>query len=154
MAKSQNLSTGPTSEEGKAISCQNSTKHGLTSVKLNTSEEQSLYEAMVASFTEEHNPKGVTEEILVSDIAMIRIRLNRFDRAENALFFIEQDQKGTPKELLHAMGIDDYGLRNEISQKIESNASYLDEINPKEKAWCQKLLNELDTKRPMPGDHA
>ena len=39
MAKTQNLSTGPTSEEGKAISYQNSTKYGLTSVKLNTSEE-------------------------------------------------------------------------------------------------------------------
>jgi len=115
MTKSQNLSTGPTSEEGKAISCQNSTKHGLTSVKLNTQEEQSLYDAMVASLTEELNPQGMTEENLVSDMAMIRIRLNRFDRTENALFFIEQDQKATPK-LLHAMGIDDYGLRSEISQ--------------------------------------
>jgi len=152
MAKSQNLSTGPTNEEGKAISCQNSTKHGLTSVKLNTPEEQSLYDAMVDSLNEEYNPQGLTEDILVSDIAMIRIRLNRFDRAENALFFIEQDQKATPNELLHAMGIDDYGLRSEISKKIESNANYLDEINPKEKAWCQKLLNELDTKRPMPVD--
>ena len=74
MAKSQNLSTGPTSEEGKAISCQNSTKHGLTSVKLNTSEEQSLYDAMVDSLNEEYNPQGLTENILVSDIAMIRIR--------------------------------------------------------------------------------
>ena len=149
MAKSQNLSTGPTNEEGKAISCQNSTKHGLTSVKLNTPEEQSLYDAMVDSLNEEYNPQGLTEDILVSDIAMIRIRLNRFDRAENALFFIEQDQKATPNELLHAMGIDDYGLRSEISQKIEPNTNYLDEINPKEKAWCQKLLNALDTKRPM-----
>jgi len=50
------------------------------------------------------------------------------------------------------MGIDDYGLRSEIAQKIKSNTNYLDEINPKEKAWCQKLLNELDTKRPMPVD--
>jgi len=48
---------------------------------------------MVASLIEEYNPKGLTEEILISDIAMIRIRLNRFDRAENALFFIEQDKK-------------------------------------------------------------
>lgn len=121
MAKTQNLSTGPTSEEGKAISCQNSTKHGLTSVKLNTSEEQSLYDAMVASFTEEHNPKGLTEEILISDIAMIRFRPNRFDRAENALFFIEQDKKATPDGLLYAMGINDNDLRSEIAQKIESN---------------------------------
>ena len=93
MSKLQNLSTGPTSEEGKAISCMNSTKHGLTSVKLNTAEEQSLYDAMVASLTEELNPQGMTEVNLVSDIAMIRIRLNRFDKAENALFFIEQDKK-------------------------------------------------------------
>ena len=93
MTKSQILSTGPTSEEGEAISCQNSTKHGLTSVKLNTPEEQSLYDAMVDSLNKEYNPQGLTEDILVSDIAMIRIRLNRFDRAENALFFIEQDKK-------------------------------------------------------------
>ena len=92
ITKSHNLSTGPTSEEGIAISCQNSTKHGLTSVKLNTAEEQSLYDAMVVSLTEELNPQGMTEVNLVSDMAMIRIRLNRFDRAENALFFIEQDQ--------------------------------------------------------------
>jgi len=98
MAKSYNLSTGPTSEEGKAISCQNSTKHGLTSVKLNTAEEQPLYDAMVASLTEELNPQGMTEVNLVSDMAMSRIRLNRFDRAENALFFIEQDQKATPNK--------------------------------------------------------
>ena len=152
MAKSQNLSTGPTSEEGKAISCQNSTKHGLTSVKLNTTEEQSFYDAMVASLTEELNPQGMTEENLVSDMAMIRIRLNRFDRAENALFFIEQDKKGTPDGLLYVIGINDNGLRREMIKKIEGNTNYLDEINPKEKAWCQQLLNELDTKRPMPGD--
>ena len=152
MAKSQNLSTGPTSEEGKAISCQNSTKHGLTSVKLNTSEEQSLYDAMVDSLNEEYNPQGLTENILVSDIAMIRIRLNRFDRAENALFFIEQDKKGTPDGLLYVIGINDNGLRREMIKKIEGNTNYLDEINPKEQAWCQKLLNELDTKRSMPVD--
>ena len=60
---------------------------------------------MVASLTEEHNPKGLTEEILVSDIAMIRIRLNRFDMAENALFFIEQDQQASPDRLLNKIGI-------------------------------------------------
>jgi hypothetical protein len=62
MAKSPNLNWPPTSEEGKAISCQNSTKYGLTSVKLNTAEEQSLYDAMFASLTEELNPQGMTEE--------------------------------------------------------------------------------------------
>ena len=34
----------------------------------------------------------MTKVNLVSDMAMIRIRLNWFDRAENALFFIEQDK--------------------------------------------------------------
>lgn len=63
MAKSQNLSIGP-------ISCHNSTKHGLTSVKLNTAEEQSLYDAMVALLTEELNPKGMTKVNLVSDMAI------------------------------------------------------------------------------------
>ena len=150
MAKSQNLSTGPTSEEGKAISCQNSTKHGLTSVKLNTAEEQFFYETMVELFTEEHNPQGLTEKILVSDLAMIRIRLNRFDKAENALFFIEQDKQATPEKLLYNMGISDYGLRSELIKKIENNTNYLGESDPKEEAWCKKLLSELDSKVPMP----
>ena len=133
IAKAQNLSIGPISEEGKTICCQNLTKHGLTSVKLNTAEEQSLYDMIVVSLTEELNPKGMTEVNLVSDMAMIRIRLNRFDRAENALFFIEQDNKATPTNLLYEMGIDEHGLRSEITQKIESNANCLDEIDPREK---------------------
>jgi hypothetical protein len=133
MAKSQNLSTGPTSEEGKAISCQNSTKHGLTSVKLNTAEEQIFYETMVELFTEEHTPQGLTEKILVSDLAMIRIRLNRFDKAENALFFIEQDKQATHEKLLYAMGIDDRRLQNEIIKKLNNGSSYIDEQDPNQK---------------------
>jgi hypothetical protein len=134
IAKAQSLSTGPISEEGKTISCQNSTKHGLTSVKLNTAEEQSLYDVMVVSLTEELNPLGMTEVTLVSDMAMVRIHLNRFDRAENALFFVDQDKKATPTNLLYEMSIDGHGLRSEITQKIGSNANYLDEIDSKEKA--------------------
>ena len=47
---------------------------------------------MVALLTEELKPQEMTEVNLVSYMAMIRIRLNRFDRAENALLFIEQDK--------------------------------------------------------------
>jgi hypothetical protein len=43
---------------------------------------------MVASLTEEHNPNGLTEGILVSDMATMRIRLNRFDRAGKTLTVI------------------------------------------------------------------
>ena len=150
MAKSQSLSTGPTSEEGKAVSRLNSTKHGLTSVKLNTAEEQTLYETMVELFTEEHNPQGLTEKTLVNDLAMIRIRLNRFDKAENALFFIEQDKQATPEKLLYAIGIDDRRLQNEIIKKLNNGSSYLDEQDPNQKEWCKKLLSELDSEVPMP----
>ena len=73
----------------------------------------------------------MTEENLVSDMAMIRIRLNRFDKAENALFFIEQDKQASPDRLLSKMGINDYALRNEIINKLENNSRYLDEIDPK-----------------------
>jgi len=69
---------------------------------LNTSEEQSLYDAMVASLTEELNPKGMTEENLVSDMAMIRIRLllqlgykNMRRRSEICAFMFE-DVKTLP----------------------------------------------------------
>jgi len=91
MAKSNKRGGGPKTDAGKDISSQNSTKHGLTSVKLISGYEAENYQHMVALLIEEHEPKGITEEQLVNDIAMIRIRLNRFDTVENTLFSIEQE---------------------------------------------------------------
>lgn len=76
---------GPKTVKGKLISSQNSLKHGLTSSLLSDSE-QAKHQMLQKAFFEEHSPKTITEELLVSDLAMIRVRLERFDEVEISLF--------------------------------------------------------------------
>ena len=69
------LSTGPTSEAGKAISSRNHTIHGLTSVadsnfKVLPDEDQSAFDHMFAKFHKEWNATTATEEELVTRLAV------------------------------------------------------------------------------------
>ncbi len=64
------LSTGPTSEEGKAISSRNNFRHGFTGAFcLLPGESQEEFNQLVADLSEEHQPATVTESILVNDMA-------------------------------------------------------------------------------------
>jgi|GEM_PF-3436284 len=63
-------STGPTSEEGKAISSRNNFRHGFAGAFcLLPSESREEFDQLVSDLTEEHNPSTVTESILVNDMA-------------------------------------------------------------------------------------
>ncbi len=64
------LSTGPTSAEGKAISSQNNFRHGLTGTfKVLASENQEDFDQLLAALRDEHQPSTPTEDILVSKMA-------------------------------------------------------------------------------------
>jgi len=67
------LSTGPKTEAGRAISSQNRTSHGLTRHNgvflLLPSEDPNGFEALKASLAEEHQPATETESILVNAMA-------------------------------------------------------------------------------------
>ena len=80
-------SCGPKTAEGKATSCLNSLKHGLTGKFLlfSNSEEASLYEAHVKSYQSQFQPVGPEECTLVRSIADIRWRLNQIPGLEMAL---------------------------------------------------------------------
>ncbi len=82
-------STGPKTDSGKAVSSQNSTKHGLysrdiviKSSKLNESREQ--YENLVVDMFNEFSPVGRFQEQLVFKIANCLWRSQRVIRAETA----------------------------------------------------------------------
>ena len=89
---------------------------------------------MVALLTEELKPQEMTEVNLVSYMAMIRIRLNRFDRAENALLFIEQDKiKQTDGYILRSFKCDlgvreilDPAALNKILKALQRKAKMKD----------------------------
>ncbi len=64
------LSTGPTSVEGKAISSQNNFRHGLTGAfKVLATENQEDFDQLLAALRDEHQPSTPTEDILVSKMA-------------------------------------------------------------------------------------
>src|SRR6266851_164006 len=63
-------STGPRTDEGKAIASQNSLKHGLASgTLLIPGEDPAAYEALVADFIAQHQPVTPGEEIAITDMA-------------------------------------------------------------------------------------
>ena len=63
-------STGPRTDEGKAIASQNSLKHGLASgTLLIPGEDPADYNALVADFIRQHQPQNPGEELALTDMA-------------------------------------------------------------------------------------
>src|SRR3990172_8931611 len=82
-------STGPKTEEGKKTSSQNSITHGINAVDITINsprlkENQSDYDLLVASLTDELRPKSVFQEHLVYKIANCLWRYRRVISAETA----------------------------------------------------------------------
>jgi hypothetical protein len=84
------LSTGPKTEQGLAISSQNHTVHGLTrhngSFKLLASENQSEFDSFKQSLLDEHQPITATEGILVTSMAESHWLSNRAASLQQTCF--------------------------------------------------------------------
>jgi hypothetical protein len=80
-------SSGPKTEQGKAISSQNSFKHGLYSKAIIIpGEDPAQFEALRADLAAEHRPVGLTEEMLVDEVAQHYWRMKRFRALEAQIF--------------------------------------------------------------------
>ena len=92
-AQSIHHATGPRTEAGKAISSQNATKHGLAAGILflpteNPADFHALHEALRA----DHNPTGVTQSLLVADMARHHWLMDRAIRLQT-LALVQNDLK-------------------------------------------------------------
>ena len=105
---------GPKTEQGKEISSKNSFKHGLTAKGFVNDEEKTEYESMNDGLLEEYLPVGVIELMLVNDLAMIRIKLNRFKEVEAALFIKSRNQATVTTPLAFLLDEDDEQEPDEI----------------------------------------
>lgn len=83
---------GPKTNSGKKISSKNAIKHGLTGLNFIASAEQTRYELLIEKLQEEYDTKTITEELYLSRIASLQIRLERIINAEQAAFAIAQDE--------------------------------------------------------------
>jgi len=85
--KNARLSTGPTSEAGKAKSSLNAVKTGLTGrAVLLPGEDAARYEAHVARFIERFKPLGEEEQNLVQSLADTEWRLLRIPALEMGIY--------------------------------------------------------------------
>ncbi len=81
------LSQGPATAEGKAISSQYATKHGLNCRQIVlANESQAEWESYLASYRGTYRPEGACEDDLVNEMAAARWRLRRVVSMERALF--------------------------------------------------------------------
>jgi hypothetical protein len=116
-------STGPKSEQGKAVSSQNSFKHGLYSKSvLIPGEDPARFEACRADLAAEHRPVGVTEEILVDEVAQHYWRMKRYRALEVQMYKSkgEKEDGSTALDTANLVKCIDLGLFTSIQRALNS----------------------------------
>lgn len=87
--KNAELSTGPTSPDGKAKSCLNAVKTGLTGrTVLLPAEDAAAYQAHITGFFTHHQPHGDDERNLVQSLADTEWRLLRIPALEFGIYAV------------------------------------------------------------------
>jgi hypothetical protein len=85
------LSKGPKTSEGTAVSSKNARKHGLLSADLVLPDEDaSEYVEFVQELDQELHPQGALEKSVVERIVGLLWRLRRAGKLENAILYWEQ----------------------------------------------------------------
>lgn len=90
------LSTGPRTVEGKAVSSLNAVKTGLTGrTVVLPSDDAPAYQAQVASFFARYQPCGDREQELVQSLADTQWRLNRIPSLEAGIYALGRIECGS-----------------------------------------------------------
>lgn len=142
--------SGPKTPKGKLISSQNALKHGVTSKKLLSVDEHDYLSRLITEFTLEHDPQGETEKEIINDLAMIRIRLDRFDNAETALFTLAQANATAIETLEREMGVELGIHRDEFIQKLDSGEDFEHEALDSATQELHDYLSELKPNEAIP----
>jgi hypothetical protein len=83
---------GPRTDQGKAISSLNSTRHAMTSKKLVlNAEDEAEFQAMLDGYMESINPQGLEEIDLVRELVAGKWRQERYWSVETAIIDLGQD---------------------------------------------------------------
>jgi len=116
-------STGPKSEQGKAASSQNAFKHGLYAKSLLIpGEDRADFEALRADLAAEHRPLGVTEELLVDEIAQHYWRMKRYRGLETEMYKAQsvEENGDVALDVANLVKCIDLGLFTSIQRALNS----------------------------------
>src|SRR5215208_6361289 len=108
---------GPRTEQGKARSSQNATRHGLRSNKLFVlqNENPEAWQEMLDACVDEFQPVNEFEQRLVEEIASAKWRLRRAWTVETALWDREMDEQH--EEFSRSYRMSDEGTRQALAFK-------------------------------------
>jgi len=152
-------SNGPVTETGKAISSQNSRKHGLTSARVVLPHEsQEDYDRLETSLVDRFKPYDEIERALVHQMAASLWRLNRIEEMEAALFYKAFKQQhellgseadpGEVRIAAYAEVAESKGLRMLSRHQSQLRRAY-------EKAWKElEILQEHRSQQVEEGEEA
>jgi len=102
--------SGPKTDEGKAVSSRNSTTHGLTARRWLNTDEQSLYDETVKNLIVDFDPQSSIEKILITKLAECTVRLMHTQKVENAMFDLANSEAGTQEESIKSLSNNDEQL--------------------------------------------
>jgi hypothetical protein len=158
--KNAQLSTGPTSETGKAKSSLNAVKTGLTGrTVLLPGDDAALYEAHVSGFMKHFEPASDSERNLVQSLADTEWRLLRIPALEMGIYAVgrlefaelfPKEDEAVRKHLIEAKVFLSYQRQlnnlsiqeNRLRRQREKDTAALRELQEKRKRQRQARLDE------------
>ena len=129
-----NLSTGPQTETGKAVSSSNATRHGIFSAQLILQDEEPEdFRTLVTALQVDLRPVGALELTLVERIAVTIWRQRRLVRAETARLNLARRDEEVAADVNREL---DLGRYSRLS------AEDLVAFDPDQVQWCRDVLKE------------
>lgn len=130
------LSTGPSTAEGKAAASKNAMRHGLLSRKLLLDDEDpEEFAALAADLVRSLGPVGIAEAMLVERIAVTIWRQRRLVQAETASLTLSRQPVPIAKSASQELG---RGYSSEIKPE------HLVPFDTDREAWAKTALAEID----------
>ena len=124
--KNAQHSTGPVTEAGKAVSCQNNFRYGFTGAfTVLPSEDQEAYDTLFAGLKAEHKSSTVTETILIEKMAQHLWLSKRAQVLQEATMAAEMDLRDQERQFalfLRYQTTNDRGFHTCLSQLLKLRA--------------------------------
>ena len=140
---------GPKTEKGKEISAKNSLKHGLTAKGLISTDEENALNSLTGELIKEYEPKGPIENLLVKDLAMVRVQLERFKDVEAALFLNSQQNAISAQALVGSLQIKNENIIEELVEAINTKSQFTDEKHEQETEWISTVDELVIAEEPL-----
>jgi hypothetical protein len=129
-------STGPRSDQGKAVACFNASRHGLFSARLLLDDEEPAeFQKLLADLDATLHPVGTVEQALVERVAVTVWRQRRLVAAETAALQLTRQPRKLARGVFDELGLD-------YSAKLkEEDLTPFDAVQAE---WCQRAVDEIE----------